>query len=275
MDKLAVVVVGYNRVDSISRLLGSLCNANYGGDHVDLIISLDNCGKKHVERYAKKFEWKHGNKVVRTFPSRQGLRRHIISCGEYLKHYDAIVVLEDDIVVSPEFYNFTKQAVDFYKESSEIAGISLYKHQFNINNQMPFIPAPGAHDVFFMQIAQSWGQIWMKKQWTEFYEWYCKNYRTEIANDNVPNTISSWPESSWLKYHIKYCIEKGKYFAYPYNSLTTCFSDVGEHCLESSNRFQVPLVIEWKDKYKFVDPDKKDVIRYDSFFERENLDFSP
>ena len=101
MSKYAVVVVGYNRVGGMLRLLESLEKAQYGEDKLTLIISLDNCGKSGPEEAAKSFVWSHGEKIVRTFPKRQGLRKHILSCGEYLKEYDAIAVLEDDLLVSP------------------------------------------------------------------------------------------------------------------------------------------------------------------------------
>ena len=75
MKKLAILAIGYNRVDSISRLLESLNVANYGGDQVPLIISIDNSGSDDVEKYANQFLWKHGEKIVKTYPERLGLRK--------------------------------------------------------------------------------------------------------------------------------------------------------------------------------------------------------
>ena len=42
-------------------------------------------------------------------------------------------VLEDDIVVSPGYYQYMKQAVEYYKDNADIAGISLYSHKMNVN----------------------------------------------------------------------------------------------------------------------------------------------
>ena len=270
MSKMAIVVVGYNRVPGMLRLLQSLENAKYSED-VTLIVSVDNCGSNEVADAAKAFTWTHREKRVRTFAERQGLRKHILSCGEYLREFDAIAVLEDDLIVSPAFYNYMKQCVAFYKDNKEIAGISLYTHKINVNTYLPFVPEAGANDVFFMQFAQSWGQVWMREQWFEFKEWYEKNCDESIDGPNVPELIVKWPKTSWLKYHIKYCIENNKYFVYPYDSLTTCFSDVGEHCKEENNNFQVPLMAADNKVYRLSD-NKEDIICYDAYFERCGLE---
>lgn len=270
MSKMAIVVVGYNRVSGMMRLLQSLENANYS-DEITLIISIDNCGNDTVAKAAEAFVWSHGEKRVRTFSERQGLRKHILSCGDYLHEFDAIAVLEDDLIVSPAFYSYMKQCVEYYKDNRRIAGISLYTHKINVNTYLPFVPESGSHDVFFMQFAQSWGQVWLKEQWFEFRDWYEKNSELSIDGPNVPNLIVKWPKTSWLKYHIKYCIETDKYFVYPYDSLTTCFSDVGEHCKEENNYFQVPLMADGKKQYRFA-RNPEEVICYDAYFERCGLE---
>lgn len=271
MSKLAAVVVGYNRIPGMMRLLESLEKADYGDDELTLIISLDNCGSSKPEEAAKAFRWSHGKKIVRTFPERQGLRKHILSCGEFLNEYDAIAILEDDIIVSPGFYQYMKQAVEYYKDNSDIAGISLYSHKMNVNVDLPFIPEPDAYDVFFMQFAQSWGQIWLKEQWFAFRDWYYANSKNEIASNNIPEFVSNWPETSWLKYHIKYCVDENKFFVYPYQAFSTCFSESGEHCKETNTVYQIPLTRKAAKEYRFC-KQVKDGVCYDAFFERIGLE---
>lgn len=270
MSNYALVVIGYDRVPGMMRLLDSLERAYYGEEKVTLIISLDNCGNSVPEEAARAFSWSHGEKIVRTFPERQGLRTHILSCGDYLETYDAIAVFEDDLVVSPAFYDFMKQAVVIYQNHPEIAGISLYSHKINVNRNLPFVPQPDAYDNYFMQFAQSWGQVWMKEQWLAFKAWYEKHMDEPVEADNVPAFVSSWPKSSWLKYHIKYCIDQKKYFVYPYHSFTTCYSDAGVHCKESNTIYQVPMFRKPGMQYRFCE-DLGEGICYDAFFERRGL----
>lgn len=265
--KLGLCLIGYNRKEGIARLLKSLENANYYGDNVDLIISLDNPGNFNLYDFANNYEWKFGQKKVRFFSERQGLKKHILSCGEFLQEYDAIAVFEDDLIVSPSFYKYMKEAVDFYKDEPYIGGISLYSYQFNVNRRLPFIPSKGNSDVYFMQYAQSWGQIWLKNSFLKFLEWI-KNEDIEFT-DTTPDFVNSWPDkSSWLKFHIKYCVDNNLYFVYPYTSFTTCFSDVGEHADEKHCLQQVTLV-EKNDfsTFKFEKMNTES-IKYDVFFER-------
>lgn len=266
MTRYAIVVIGYNRADSISRLLVSLAQGIYS-ESVDLLISIDNSGTDTVEKCATEFEWKFGNKKVFTYPSRLGLRRHILHCGDFLKNYEAIAVFEDDVVPSPGFFNYMKATVEKYSGDENVAGISLYGIQWNQTVNKPFEPTNAGDDVYFMQLAQSWGQIWMRKQWYDFIDWYNTFTDTSFDNANVPPNVRGWPNTSWLKYHIRYCIERKKYFVYPYVSLTTCFSEVGQNTKQESALLQVSYLASEKKNYKL--PAYEDAIKYDAYMERQ------
>lgn len=264
--KKAIIIIGYKRKESLERLLRSVERANYGGDTVDLIFSIDNSGTRIVEEYAEEYEWKHGMKIVRTFPQRQGLRKHILSCGNYFSEYDWLIVLEDDLIVSPNFYQFARQAVEFYQNDDRIAGISLYSHKRNVLANRVFVPQDSCYDVFFMQFAQSWGQVWMKSAWQNFMNWYDTHEDESLEADDFPQQISNWSKSSWLKYHIKYCVDTNRYFVYPYRALSTCFAEIGEHQKYASTVFQVPLEYDVRDKYALCSFDESNV-KYDVYFE--------
>ena len=271
MCKLAIVVIGYNRVNSIKRLLTSLQKANYF-ESVDLIISIDNSGSDTVEKYVGSVEWPFGNKIVKTFPEKLGLRKNVLSCGNYMNEYgyDAIFVLEDDIVVSPGFFNFAVQAVEKYKNNDNIAGISLYSHSWNLTADRPFIPLFRGYDVFFMQYPQSWGQVWMRNQWNAFYQWYNNEEYKKIDKRVIPDNVLNWPESSWLKYHVMYCIAEKKYFVYPFHALSTNFADAGTHYAFDTNKMQIPMDMSSNTKYRMPNNISETSI-YTSTYENEQL----
>ena len=117
MIKPAIVAVGYSRQKSLNRLLNSINNASYPFDDINLIISID--GGEEAEEcltLAQNFNWQHGQKHVRHFLQRQGLRNHIIQCGDLSEKYGAVIILEDDIFVSPSFYYYVYDAVNYYKD---------------------------------------------------------------------------------------------------------------------------------------------------------------
>lgn len=271
-NKYAIVVVGYNRKKGLERVLQSVSMADYCGDRVDLIISLDYCGNAEIESIARKFIWNYGEKSVKTHSERLGLKKHILECGRYLKQYDAIVVLEDDVIVASGFYNYMRQAVEQYESDEHIAGISLYNHSRNILCGLAFTPEYCGKDTYFLQVAQSWGQIWMRHQWAEFEAWMEENGCKGITNTLVPKFVRGWPDSSWLKYHIQYCIETNKFFVYPYYSFCTCYSEQGEHTNEKSALLQVAMnMCKERQKFRFS-AFGKDTVRYDAFFERMDME---
>ena len=262
---LAICVVCYNRPHSLSRCLKSIANGFYENDEVDLIISIDYSGKDDVEKVAQNFDWIHGKKILNVHKSNLGLRKHILSCGEYTEMYDGLIVLEDDIYVSPSFYQFAKCCVEKYYYDDSIAGISLYSFRSNYHNWLPFDALRSDSDVYLMQNAQSWGQVWMPRQWKAFMEWYRINSDDFPVLPHLPKSICSW-KRSWLKYHTRYCIEENKFFVYPYDSLSTCFSDIGDHTGNPNFLIQVPITCEVKSTY-CLDPK----VSYDAFFENTVL----
>ena len=271
MKKTAIVAVGYNRPDSIEQLLHSLLRADYAGDQVDLVVSLDK-GQRQQEivSAAEKIEWPHGEKIIRAFSERQGLRAHIIQCGDLTNKYDAVVVLEDDLMVAPHFYSYVKQAIGRYADDTHIAGISLYKHQTHPGVNRPFEPAHNGFDVYMQQFAMSWGQCWTKAMWRKFRAWYNENEGKDLSEGNIlPSYISHWNKQSWLKYYMRYIVENDKYFIYPYFSLTTNASDAGEHCRIPNNDFQVSMQ-EGDMEYRF--PSFEQAVKYDVFFERVGIE---
>lgn len=268
---IAIVAVGYNRPDSMHQLLSTIIDAEYEGDKVDLIVSIDK-GKKQNEiiKVAESIDWLHGEKIIRPFLERQGLRNHILQCGDLTEKYDAVVVLEDDLNVSKYYYSYVKQTLKFYKENSKIAGISLYKHQTHPGVYRPFEPVNNGYDVYMQQFAMSWGQCWSKEMWQGFRKWYKNNENSNLSEDNIlPQYISNWNKQSWLKYYMRYIVENDKYFVYPYYSLSTNASDAGEHCRIPNNDFQVSME-QGSIKYRL--PTFADSIKYDVYFERMNLD---
>lgn len=266
--KYALVAVGYNRPFSMKRLLNSLERADYGGDSIELYVSIDNSGTNSVVRIAEEFQWSHGEKHILTYSQRQGLRNHIMGLGRLFDEYDALAIFEDDVVVSEGFYHYMKRAIEFYVADERVAGISLYANLWNEFACLPFKPMSSEYDTYFFQFAESRGQVWLKRQWLAFKEWYDKCQGDSLMADNMPKTAAQWPKSSWKKYHIKYCIDTNKFFVYPYQSQTTIFSDIGTHTKRIDTFIQVELSHGIKTIFNFASIDSNSAVFYDAFYER-------
>lgn len=265
---IAIVAVAYNRIDSLCRLLNSLNNAFYD-EQVPLIISIDKSETNTIEDFSDKFNWLHGKKTVSKHAVNLGLRNHMMSLGTWFEQYDALIILEDDIVVAPSFYQYAKATIEKYINSDKIAGISLYNFEVNYLNSRPFTPLKDEYDVYFMNCAMSWGQVWLKNTWQEFYNWYMNN--TEFGySPRIPKRLFDMGKNSWLKYHTRFCIENDKYFVYPYHSFTTNFGDQGMHNSRNSSLYQVSLQYGNISKFKLPEFGLNGTY-YDEYFENKSL----
>ncbi len=265
-----IVVVAFNRVHSLERLLYSLNMADYPNNSIPLIISIDNNGKnRDVLEVANKFKWRHGTKKVKYQETNLGLRKHVLQCGAIARDYDGVIILEDDLYVSENFYHFARAGLSFSKAKEYIGGISLYNHQLNVHNSFAFSPLEDGYDNWYFQFASSWGQAWTNDQFDNFVTWY--NNAPKIDKEKkIPSYVRSWSEKSWLKYFIAYLVEKDKYFLYPKISLTTNFGDSGTHMNEVDSAFQVPLYFGRKKTFEFSDLNSSLAV-YDAFYESNIL----
>jgi len=119
--KPLIVVMAYNRPQALSRLLDSLAAAEYP-PQVALQITIDAGGDRgyEVREVAEQFSWSFGEKIVRAHGRHLGLVDHFFYAGDRSLKAGSIVLLEDDLVVSPMFYHFAQQSLAFTRGASPI-----------------------------------------------------------------------------------------------------------------------------------------------------------
>jgi len=265
-----IVIVGYNRPRSLKRLINSLEKAVYPTNDISLIISIDKSpDNASVKQIADDFNWKFGVKKVVYQKENLGLKKHIVQCMQYTFEYENIILLEDDLFVAPDFYNYTVQALKFTAGNEKIGGISLYNHQFNVHKGVNFSPLEDGFDNWYFQFASSWGQAWSAQHITKFLEWF-NNSPTLENNKELPKNVFNWSDKSWLKFYISYLIEKDRYFLYPKISLSTNFSDPGTHIQNDNTTYQVPLSLNRDKEYNFSTLNNSKSV-YDAFYESQTL----
>lgn len=265
-----IVIVAYNRPRSLFRLLKSIARANYSKNDIPLIISIDKANNNdEVLQIANNFNWRFGEKIINYNLENLGLRKHVLQCGDLSLKYGSVIILEDDLFVSLNFYNYAQAALQFSKNSDKISGISLYNHQLNVHTRDHFSSIEDGYDNWYFQFASSWGQAWNNKQWRNFKLWYSKNENISMSS-TIPDNVKNWSNKSWLKYYIAYLIEFDLFFMYPKISQTSNFSDQGTHVGNDTTAFQVPLDFSKKDNFAFSDIETSSS-KYDAFFENTEL----
>ena len=268
--KPAIVIAAYNRPEALKRLLDSVGRADYEADDIPLIISIDNSGSRACADVAGAFSWEHGQKILLQKETRMGLKAHLLSCGDHALTYGSAVILEDDLYVAEDYYRYASRALDFSSKMESVGGISLYCHLFHVFARLPFQPILDGYDNWYMQFASSWGQALTADQWKSFRDWLAEWEGRDLHTEKMPDDVAAWSGSSWLKYHIRYLTDSGKYFLYPRESYTTNFSDEGEHAKKRGTELQVPLAGRMKREPVFSAPENSGAV-YDAFFENERL----
>lgn len=115
-------------------------------------------GVKKIREYIKTIEG--FNKVTIIEGSKNlGLSKAIISGVTHLvARYGKIIVLEDDLIVSPFFLKFMNDALSFYENEEKVISISGYMYPINIKDQ----------ETLFLRIPESWGWATWKRAWDLF-----------------------------------------------------------------------------------------------------------
>ena len=266
-DKIALVAVGYNRLQGLQRLLESLRHAFYDGMEVPLVISIDCSGNENLYSYVNQFEWPYGRKYVNIQSERLGLKKHIYQCGDLTQYFKAIALFEDDIWVSPYFYRYLNQVVDWYGNDDRICEIALYRNERLGGSGFYFDTLHDGSDCFLWQDVCTWGQCWTPKMWQSFRDWLEVHDDDYVNAVDMPLEVKQWTRA-WSKYFIAYEVDTHKYVLFPHESLTTNFNDGGGEHGGGSNWVQVNVLHGYRN-YQLSDVDK--MVKYDIYTNNESL----
>ncbi|QLG44575.1 glycosyltransferase family protein [Costertonia aggregata] len=185
-----VVLFTYNRLSETRQTVRALEN-NYLAADSELYIFSDGPKNLHDEKKileVRKFLRNvNGFKKVHFFESdkNKGLAHSVINgVTKVLDIKGKLIVLEDDLVSSPNFLDFMNQALDFYEDVHEIISISGYTLKLpSLKNY--------EKDYYLGQRASSWGWGMWKDRWDKVdwkvsdYNKFKKNYKNVFAFYNI------------------------------------------------------------------------------------------
>ncbi|OGH88671.1 MAG: hypothetical protein A3J93_01075 [Candidatus Magasanikbacteria bacterium RIFOXYC2_FULL_42_28] len=165
MDLAPIVLFVYNRPKHTQKMVESLLGNNLAKDSL-LIIYSDgpkNEGVRNdvvaVRNYLKTII---GFKEVMIVESENnvGLSKSIIKgVTETVNQYDKVVVLEDDLVVAPNFLNYMNAGLDKYQNDHQIMQISGYMYNVKLNI---------VDDALILPFVTGWGWGTWKRAWNLF-----------------------------------------------------------------------------------------------------------
>jgi hypothetical protein len=242
----------YKRLDHTKQTVQSLINNKFASES-DLYIFSDAAKSekdiKQVEEVRKYIRTISGFNRINIFERSVnfGLSRSIISgVTQICQQYGKIIVLEDDMVLSPYFLEYMNNGLNVY-ECNERVG-SIHGYTYPIKKQLP--------ETFFMRGGDCWGWATWLRAWSLFEADGAKllqqlnsksEYRSFNLNDTVPNVqmlkaqISGINDSWAIRWHASLFLQH-MHTLYPGQSLVQNIGtdESGAHC-EATNDYKVKL----------------------------------
>jgi len=187
--KLApIALFTFKRLDTLKLTVEAL-QKNMLASESDLIIFSD-AAKKDVD-IAKVTEVRAYIKTITGFntitvhesPQNKGLANSIIDgVSHILENHETLIVLEDDLLSSPNFLDFMNQALSFYKEDSKVISISGY------TLALPSLKKY-SKDYYYGCRASSWGWgIWANR-WKNI-DWNNEYYNNILTDKKIRQKLN-------------------------------------------------------------------------------------
>lgn len=183
MMNAPIVLFVYNRPEHTRRTLEALRQAE-GASESSLYIFSDGAGQgqdKKVEevRLIIKNAEGFGKVSVTEREKNIGLAQNIITgVSEVLERHERVIVLEDDLIVSPSFLTYMNAALDYY-ESMGVFSISGYSPDIDI-------PEDYMWSTYMIHRNCSWGWATWRSKW-QSVDWDVKDFGTFIKDGEVRN----------------------------------------------------------------------------------------
>jgi Glycosyl transferase family 2 len=293
MEKLApIALFVYNRPNHTRQTIEAL-QLNSEAKNSDLYIFSDAAKNEaaktavnEVRDYIKQVSgFRKVNIVERD--SNWGLANSVIDGVTHLcNEFGKVVVLEDDLVVSPHFLEFMNSGLAKYEFDEKVMQIAGYMFPINLKT---------SEDAFFMPLTSSWGWATWKRAWQHFdpsakgYELLVKNSTLKRSFDidakypyfkmlesQINNKVDSWA----IRWYLSVFLLNGLVL-YPRESLVENFGfdGSGVNCIASGFTntpidmgFSVktmPTAIQLSDTYRLVFQQiPKPKLSYKNYFKR-------
>jgi hypothetical protein len=164
-DSLApIIVFAYARQCHLEKCINSLKKNKYANSSNLTIYcdgsknNLDKLAVDKVREYVKKIEG-FASVTIKERKQNLGLANSIISgVSEILESYEKIIVLEDDLITSPNFLEFMNKALNLYHDVDEVASVHGYIYPIDVQLK----------NNFFLRGADCWGWGTWRRAWKLF-----------------------------------------------------------------------------------------------------------
>lgn len=175
--KAPIALFVYNRAEHAKRTIRALCE-NYDIENAEVYIFADGAkdateiaAVEAVRDYLSKLQENHPfhKLAIRYQETNRGLEASIIGgVTELMNRYGKAIVLEDDIITSPDFYHFMNAALDAYEKDEKVWSVSGYSLETEETTR-------SREDVLWTWRGGCWGWGSWKNRW-DTVDWKMGDY---------------------------------------------------------------------------------------------------
>jgi len=254
-----VVIFAYNRAAHLKRCLDSLV-LNPLAKESEVYIYSD--GPKNEEEVPKiialremivAFNDSFKDLKVIERKINLGLAPSVITgVTEILEKYDRVIVLEDDLVVSPVFLNFMNQGLEFYKSEERIYAITGWNFPIEI-------PEDYSHSIYICPRPASWSwatwkRAWQKADWEvsdfdNFKKDKLRQQQFNLVGEDVTPMLKKQQKgliNSWAIRWTYTLFKQKAYCIYPVQSLVLNIGTDGSGThIRSTKKFEVEVATDF------------------------------
>lgn len=256
---MQIIILTYNRPESLKRLLDSLQSA-IGEHKADLQFSIEFGADSKTIELAESYNWVHGKKSIHKNSSKLGVDVHFLECISRAQEYDFTLILEDDMYVVEGALEYLNHCKSLMTENPAIAGAGLHHYQTMQSTSLPFTPLKNGSSEYLLQKACSRGFFLSRANANSFYDWKIQ----DKSSPPVPDYIKRWGDAIWETKFTKYLIDQKKYICYPHLSYLTVFGEKGAHYGKLEQRYMAQADLPFQ---VHAIKNGSELIKYDAWYE--------
>ena len=190
MKSTVIALFSYKRLDTLKKCIDALKKCPESSIS-ELIIFSDAAATveienkvKAVREYIATITGFNSIKII-SREKNLGVDYNLIEGLTYMKNqYDQFIVVEDDLIVEPNFITYLNEALDFYEDNKTIHTVSAFNWIENIPDDYPY-------DIYFTKRFWPWGwATWSDRM--ENIDWQIKDKKEFLNSNKIQREFNKW-----------------------------------------------------------------------------------
>ena len=241
-----IIIFAFNRPEALKRLKESLAS-NYLYKESEKFVFIDGprneSDQNQINAVVEIAQTITSNVTVST--ANKGLGTSIITgVSSIFQKYEKAIILEDDLICTPNFLSYMNQALNFYEKDDSIYGLKIKR------------PKNYVGDVYLSGRSSSWGWATWKDRWEQI-DWNMKDWKEFSSNpqrikafnrngSDMFSMLEDYMEGRNKSWAIRFCYNQfklGKYAVCPFLSKVNNegFGEEATNCKQQYSRFKVNI----------------------------------